>query len=114
MHQLLRVMHQAGGSDLFISADFPPSMKSHGSMKPLSQQKLNGDVTKMLALSLMNDKQKLDFETEMECNYAISLQHNPPPLSNGLRIIKTMRMLGWELWHTLLMIRRKAAQILHR
>ena len=73
MHQLLRVMHQAGGSDLFISVDFPPSMKSHGSMKPLSQQKLNGDVTKMLALSLMNDKQKLEFETEMECNYAISL-----------------------------------------
>ncbi|HJV86000.1 MAG TPA: PilT/PilU family type 4a pilus ATPase [Noviherbaspirillum sp.] len=73
MHQLLKVMFQQGGSDLFISADFPPSMKHQGSMKPLSQQKLNGDITKKLALALMNDKQRQEFETELECNFAISL-----------------------------------------
>ncbi|WP_394778546.1 PilT/PilU family type 4a pilus ATPase [Undibacterium sp.] len=73
MHQLLAAMHKLGGSDLFISADFPPSIKSHGGMKPLSQQKLSGDVTKKLALSLMNDKQRAEFEAEMECNFAISL-----------------------------------------
>ena len=73
MHQLLKVMHQAGGSDLFISADFPPSIKSHGGMKPLSQQRLSGEITKKLAHSLMNDKQRLEFEAEMECNFAISL-----------------------------------------
>jgi twitching motility protein PilU len=73
MHQLLKVMHQQGGSDLFISADFPPSMKHQGAMKPLSQQKLTGEVTKKLALSLMNDKQRNEFEAELECNFAISL-----------------------------------------
>ncbi|WP_414718783.1 PilT/PilU family type 4a pilus ATPase [Undibacterium sp.] len=73
MHQLLAAMHKLGGSDLFISADFPPSIKSHGGMKPLSQQKLSGDITKKLALSLMNDKQRAEFEAEMECNFAISL-----------------------------------------
>jgi twitching motility protein PilU len=73
MHQLLKVMHQQGGSDLFISADFPPSIKSQGAMKPLSQQKLTGDITSKLALSLMNEKQRLEFETELECNFAISL-----------------------------------------
>lgn len=73
MHQLLKAMHKLGGSDLFISADFPPSIKSHGGMKPLSQQRLTGEVTKMLALSMMNDKQRQEFETEMECNFAISL-----------------------------------------
>lgn len=73
IHQLLKVMHHAGGSDLFISADFPPSMKSQGSMKPLSQQKLTGEVTRKLALALMNEKQKNEFETDMECNFAISL-----------------------------------------
>ncbi|RJF99081.1 PilT/PilU family type 4a pilus ATPase [Noviherbaspirillum saxi] len=73
MHQLLKVMHQQGGSDLFISADFPPSMKHQGAMKPLSQQKLTGDITRKLALSLMNDKQRHEFETELECNFAISL-----------------------------------------
>ena len=73
MHQFLKAMNQAGGSDLFISADFPPSMKSQGAMKPLSQQKLNGDITKKLALSLMNEKQQKEFEAEMECNFAISI-----------------------------------------
>jgi twitching motility protein PilU len=73
MHQLLKVMFQQGGSDLFISADFPPSMKHQGAMKPLSQQKLTGEVTRMLAQSLMNDKQRHEFETELECNFAISL-----------------------------------------
>jgi twitching motility protein PilU len=73
MHQLLKAMFQAGGSDLFISADFPPSIKHQGAMKPLSQQKLNGEITRKLALSLMNDKQRHEFETELECNFAISL-----------------------------------------
>ncbi|MFA9219205.1 MAG: ATPase, T2SS/T4P/T4SS family, partial [Sphingomonadaceae bacterium] len=73
LHKLLKVMHHTGGSDLFISADFPPSMKSQGAMKPLSQQKLTGAVTRALALSIMNDKQKREFEAELECNFAISL-----------------------------------------
>ena len=73
LHKLLKVMHHTGGSDLFISADFPPSIKSQGAMKPLSQQLLTGDVTRALALSIMNAKQKHEFETELECNFAISL-----------------------------------------
>ena len=73
MHSLLKAMHQTGGSDLFISADFPPSMKAQGSMKPLAQQKLSGEITRMLANSLMNDKQRAEFEKEFECNFAISL-----------------------------------------
>jgi twitching motility protein PilU len=73
MHKLLTVMHQQGGSDLFISADFPPSMKHQGAMKPLSQQRLTGDITRALSLSLMNERQRTEFEAEMECNFAISL-----------------------------------------
>ncbi len=33
MHKLLAAMRQAGGSDLFIANDFPPSMKANGSMQ---------------------------------------------------------------------------------
>jgi twitching motility protein PilU len=62
-----------GRSDLFISADFPPSVKAQGAMKPLSQQKLTGHVTRALALSIMNEKQQREFEAELECNFAISL-----------------------------------------
>jgi twitching motility protein PilU len=73
MHKLLAAMSQAGGSDLFIAHDFAPSMKAHGSMQPLAAQKLTGDVTKVLAHSLMNDEQRSEFAKEMECNFAISI-----------------------------------------
>jgi twitching motility protein PilU len=73
MHKLLTAMSQAGGSDLFIAADFPPSMKSQGAMQPLSQQKLSGEVTRALAHAMMNEKQREEFAKEMECNFAILL-----------------------------------------
>ena len=71
MHKLLASMSQASGSDLFIAADFPPSMKAHGTMMPMTQQKLTGEVTRVLAYSLMNADQKKEFDSEMECNFAI-------------------------------------------
>jgi twitching motility protein PilU len=73
MHKLLGAMSQAGGSDLFIAADFPPSMKSHGSMQPLTGQKLGAEVTRQLAHALMNERQREEFARELECNFAISI-----------------------------------------
>jgi twitching motility protein PilU len=73
MHKLLAAMVQGGGSDLFIAADFPPSMKAHGSMQPMTQQKLSAEATRMLAQSMMNPRQREEFAKEMECNFAVSL-----------------------------------------
>jgi twitching motility protein PilU len=73
MHKLLGAMASAGGSDLFIAADFPPSMKSHGSMQPLTGQKLTAEVTRQLAHALMNERQREEFAKELECNFAISI-----------------------------------------
>jgi len=73
MHKLLAAMAKAGGSDLFIAHDYPPSMKAHGQMTPLTQQKLSGEVTAQLAHALMNDKQRGEFAQEMESNFAIAL-----------------------------------------
>lgn len=71
MHNLLRAMLEKKASDLFISADFPPSMKIDGKMTPIAQQKLSGEHTKAFADALMNEKQRNDFEHEKECNFAI-------------------------------------------
>ena len=71
--KLLTVMTQSGGSDLFISKDFPPSMKSQGVMKPLTAQKLNGEVTRALADALMNARQREEFARDLECNFAMSV-----------------------------------------
>ncbi len=73
MHKLLTAMSQAGGSDLFIAHDFPPSMKAHGEMQPMTTQKLSGDITRKLAHSMMNDDQRAEFAKEMECNFAVSI-----------------------------------------
>ncbi|WP_180080390.1 MULTISPECIES: PilT/PilU family type 4a pilus ATPase [unclassified Acinetobacter] len=71
-HMLTKVV-EYGGSDLFITADFPPSIKHQGLMKPFGQQELNAEKTKLFAYSLMNEKQRKAFETELECNFAISV-----------------------------------------
>src|SRR3954465_2099797 len=73
MLKLLTAMSQAGGSDLFIANDFPPSIKAHGAMTPLTQQKLTGEVTRQLAHATMNERQREEFEREMECNFAIAV-----------------------------------------
>lgn len=61
-------------SDLFISNDFPPSVKIDGKMTPITQQRLGPVHTKALAHAAMNDRQRAEFETEKECNFAISPQ----------------------------------------
>jgi twitching motility protein PilU len=71
--KLLTAMSAAGGSDLFISKDFPPSMKLQGIMKPLTTQKLSGDLARDLAQALMNDRQREDFARDLEANFAISV-----------------------------------------
>jgi twitching motility protein PilU len=71
--KLLTAMSQAGGSDLFVSKDFPPSMKLQGSMRPLTKQKMTGAVARNLANSLMNERQRESFAKELECNFAISV-----------------------------------------
>ena len=73
MHKLLAAMSQAGGSDLFIANEFPPSMKLQGRMQPLTSQNLSGELTRKLAYSIMNERQRTEFEKEFECNFAISL-----------------------------------------
>ncbi len=71
--KLLTAMSKAGGSDLFISNDFPPSMKSHGEMQPMTSQNSTAQLTRQLAHALMNEDQRAEFAKEMECNFAISV-----------------------------------------
>src|ERR1700761_2646196 len=71
--KLLTAMSKAGGSDLFVSKDFPPAMKISGAMQPLTNQKLTGEIARDLANSLMNQRQRDEFARDLECNFAISL-----------------------------------------
>jgi len=69
---LLKLMVSKNGSDLFITAEFPPAMKIDGVMTRASAQTLQADHTVLLVRALMNDRQAADFERTKESNFAIS------------------------------------------
>jgi twitching motility protein PilU len=72
VNDLLRLMVTRNGSDLFLTADFPPAIKVDGKVTKVSPQPLTGAHTMALARAIMNDKQASDFERTKECNFAIS------------------------------------------
>jgi twitching motility protein PilU len=72
MHDLLRLMVSKNGSDLFLTADFPPAFKIDGRVQPISNVPLTAQHTLELARALMNDRQAADFESHLEVNFAIS------------------------------------------
>lgn len=69
---LLQLLISRGGSDLFITADFPPALKVDGLIVKVSEQKLTPEHTASLARAIMNDYQITEFERTKECNFAIS------------------------------------------
>ncbi|HVL55174.1 MAG TPA: PilT/PilU family type 4a pilus ATPase [Burkholderiaceae bacterium] len=72
LHDLLRLMQAKGGSDLFLTAEFPPAFKIDGKVMPVSNVPLTPQHTAELARALMNDRQAGEFEARKELNFAIS------------------------------------------
>lgn len=72
VNDLLKLLISRGGSDLFITAEFPPALKVDGKIVKVSPQPLTPTHTLTLARSVMNDKQAAEFESTKECNFAIS------------------------------------------
>lgn len=68
---LLRLMVEKKGSDLFVTAGVPPSMKINGRIIPVTKNALTSEVVEQLILSIMSDKQKQEFSETKECNFAI-------------------------------------------
>ncbi|MDD3786063.1 MAG: PilT/PilU family type 4a pilus ATPase [Hydrogenophaga sp.] len=81
INDLLKLMLSRGGSDLFLTADFPPAIKVDGKVTKVSPQPLNGSHTLSLARAIMNDKQAAEFERTKECNFAIA-----PPAIGRFRV----------------------------
>jgi twitching motility protein PilU len=72
VQQLLTLMKQKNGSDLFISAGFPPAIKVDGAMTPVMEKPLTGEASAIIMRSLMTDRQVKEFESTNECNFAIA------------------------------------------
>ncbi len=72
INNLLKLLVSRNGSDLFITADFPPAIKVDGQIVKLTGQALGLAHTVALTRALMNDRQASEFERTKECNFAIS------------------------------------------
>ena len=72
VHDLLRLLISKKGSDLFLTAEFPPAFKIDGRVLPVSNQPLTGQHTSELVRAIMNDRQAAEFEKTKECNFAIN------------------------------------------
>ncbi len=70
--QLLATMKEQGGSDLFITAGFAPAIKLNGVVTAVDDHILSADDSTMLVHSVMNERQRTEFASTRECNFAIS------------------------------------------
>jgi twitching motility protein PilU len=70
----LKLMVQKNASDIFFSTGTQVHIKAEGKTVPVGETKLAVGVVRKLAYSIMSDKQLKEFEAEMECNLAISVE----------------------------------------
>jgi twitching motility protein PilU len=72
MQDLLRRMVDRKGSDLFITAAFPPAIKIDGEVRPQTDKALAPEQSAVLVRSIMNDRQTREFDATKEANFAIA------------------------------------------
>ena len=69
---LLQTMVEQNSSDLFVTAGVAPSIKTHGAVKPVTDEKLTSEQAREMCYGVMNERQRTQLENTMECNFAIS------------------------------------------
>jgi twitching motility protein PilU len=72
IQDLLRRLVERKGSDLFITAGFPPAVKIDGEIRPQTERALTADQAATLVRAIMNDRQTREFDASKECNFAIA------------------------------------------
>jgi twitching motility protein PilU len=72
IQDLLRRLVERKGSDLFITAGFPPAVKIDGEIRPQTERALTADQAATLVRAIMNDRQTREFDATKECNFAIA------------------------------------------
>lgn len=71
----LKVMAEKGASDLYLSTGAPVMLKIEGKAGPITQKPLPPGTVKELAYSVMNDRQRAEFEKNLELDMAVGVSH---------------------------------------
>nr|WP_321324688.1 PilT/PilU family type 4a pilus ATPase [Thiomicrorhabdus sp.] len=70
LQKLLVFFSQKGGSDLFITAGRPATMKKDGKLISLTEDRLTAEASQALAYQIMNHDQLATFQNTQESNFA--------------------------------------------
>ena len=70
----LHKLHDAKGSDLFVTVGAPPCIKVNGRIKPLTREALTHEMVHDIIDSIMTADQRQEFQTSHECQFAVSLE----------------------------------------
>jgi twitching motility protein PilT len=71
---LLKLMTEKGSSDLHVKAGSPPAIRLNGKLVVLREfQPLNAEAAQVLAMGMMDDRQKATFENHREVDFAYSV-----------------------------------------
>ncbi|MEQ9397474.1 PilT/PilU family type 4a pilus ATPase [Haliea sp.] len=73
--ELLQRMVKEGASDGFIIAGAAPCIKVDGQIYPVSDVKLTDEQTREIVFSTMSEKQREEFLSTQECNYALASEN---------------------------------------
>jgi twitching motility protein PilU len=74
LFELLKAMVDRNASDLFLSAAASPNLKVQGVTTALAAPAMHAGEVKELAYSAMTDRQRKEFERDLECNLAINAE----------------------------------------
>ena len=71
-NDLLKMLIEKEGSDLFLTTGAPPSIKAYGKLTPLFDKPLPAGLVKKIAYQIMNEDQIAAFEKSPEMNLAVA------------------------------------------
>ncbi len=75
LRQLLEEMVKMDASDLHLTVGSPPVARVDGKLVRMPYDSLTPDLTKKLAYSIMNEKQRLKFETNSELDLSFGIEN---------------------------------------
>ena len=75
LRQLLEDIVKMDASDLHLTVGAPPVVRADGKLVRLTYDILTPDMTKKLAYSIMNEKQRLKFETSSELDLSFGIEN---------------------------------------
>jgi twitching motility protein PilU len=71
IRELLKVMVERNASDIYLTVDLPPMYRIEGVTQPIGTTPFTAEELEALAQSVMREKQRKEFEEQMEMNLAL-------------------------------------------